>query len=69
MPESERERIFERFYRLPGETKSGAGLGLAICREIVRAHGGRIGVVPGPGGRGSEFFFTLPAAASEPPQS
>ena len=68
VPESERERIFERFYRLPGETKSGAGLGLAICREIVRAHGGRIGVVPGPDGRGSEFFFTLPTAVLNPSQ-
>ena len=68
VPEAERERIFERFYRLPGETKSGAGLGLAICREIVRAHGGRIGVVPGPEGRGSEFFFTLPAVNPDTPQ-
>ena len=63
VPTGERERVFEKFYRLPGEGKDGAGLGLAICREIVRAHEGYIGVVAGPDGRGSEFFFVLPAAA------
>lgn len=67
VPRAERERIFDKFYRLPGEPKEGAGLGLAICREIVRAHDGEIGVVPAPGGRGSEFFFTLPAVS--PPAS
>ena len=63
VPPAERERIFEKFYRLPGEEKDGAGLGLAICQEIVRAHGGRIGVVTAADGRGSEFFFVLPATA------
>ena len=60
VPVAERERVFEKFYRLPGESREGAGLGLAICREIIRAHDGRIGVTDGPGGRGSEFFFILP---------
>ena len=64
IPPAERERVFEKFYRLPGEPREGAGLGLAICREIVRAHDGQIGVVPGPDGRGSEFFFVLPAVAA-----
>ena len=63
VPPAERERVFEKFYRLPGEPRDGAGLGLAICREIVRAHDGHIGVVAAPGGRGSEFYFVLPAAA------
>ena len=63
VPAAERERIFDKFYRLPGESKDGAGLGLAICREIVRGHDGRIGVTVGPEGRGSEFFFILPAAS------
>ena len=61
VPPRERERVFEKFYRLPGEPREGAGLGLAICREIVRAHDGEIGVTAGPDGRGSEFFFVLPA--------
>ena len=64
VPMAERERIFEKFYRLPGEPREGAGLGLAICREIVRAHDGQIGVTAAPGGRGSEFFFVLPAVAA-----
>lgn len=42
IPPSERERIFEKFYRLPGETRQGTGLGLAICRSLVSAHGGSI---------------------------
>ena len=63
VPAAERARVFEKFYRLAGESKEGAGLGLAICREIVRAHDGEIGVVPAGARGGSEFFFTLPAAA------
>ncbi len=53
------EHVFERFYRVPGTNKSGAGLGLSIAREIVVAHQGEIGVISEPG-RGSEFFFVLP---------
>ena len=53
------EHIFDRFYRIPGTGKSGAGLGLSIAREIVMAHQGEIGVISQPG-RGSEFFFVLP---------
>ena len=63
VPPAERERVFDKFYRLPGEPREGAGLGLAICREIVLAHDGEIGVVAAPGGRGSEFFFQLPVAS------
>ena len=64
VPAAEREHIFEKFYRLPGEPREGAGLGLAICREIVRAHDGQIGVTTTAGGRGSEFFFVLSTAAA-----
>ena len=53
------EHVFERFYRVPGTNKSGAGLGLSIAREIVAAHGGEIGVLSTPG-EGSEFFFVIP---------
>lgn len=68
VPPTEREKVFDKFYRLPGEPREGAGLGLAICREIVRAHDGEIGVIAAPGGQGSEFFFTIPATTLvEPP--
>ncbi|MDB6094658.1 MAG: integral rane sensor signal transduction histidine kinase [Verrucomicrobia bacterium] len=51
--------IFDRFYRAPGQTKTGAGLGLAIAREIVVAHGGSIGGTSDPQ-RGTTFYFLLP---------
>ena len=53
------EHIFERFYRVPGTQKKGAGLGLSIAREITVAHHGEIGVISLPGA-GCEFFFLLP---------
>lgn len=52
-------RVFERFYRVPGESKPGAGLGLAIAREIVVAHGGTIACTAAPG-KGSDFHFLIP---------
>lgn len=42
IPPRERERVFDRFYRLSGTDVAGSGLGLAIVREIVRQHGGRV---------------------------
>ena len=56
-------RVFERFFRIPGQTKKGAGLGLAICREIVVAHGGSIACASAPG-LGCDFHFLLPADKS-----
>lgn len=50
--------IFEKFYRVPGSRPDGAGLGLAITREIVQAHGGRIDV-ESEIGRGTTFTFRL----------
>jgi signal transduction histidine kinase len=51
-------RIFAMFSRLGGET-DGTGIGLAVCRRVIEAHGGRIWVEPAEGG-GSAFSFTLP---------
>ncbi len=56
-------RIFDRFYRVPNQEKTGAGLGLAIAREIVIAHGGSIGCASEPG-CGAEFYFLLPLPAT-----
>ena len=61
-PESTR-RMFERFWRGdPARSSRGAGLGLAIARGLVEAHGGRIWA-ESRSGQGSRFTFTLPAAA------
>lgn len=51
--------VFDRFYRAPEQTKAGAGLGLAIAREIVVAHGGTISC-SSEVGAGTEFSFVLP---------
>jgi signal transduction histidine kinase len=61
--EAYQSRIFDRFFRVPGQTRSGAGLGLSIAREITVAHGGRIGVKSSPG-HGSTFYVVLNAADS-----
>jgi len=52
--------LFERFYRVPGRfSKSGTGLGLFICKQIVQAHHGRISVKTSPG-KGTAFRIELP---------
>ena len=51
-------RIFEPFVQV-GRKKGGAGLGLALCKEIVQVHGGRMGVYSRPG-QGTQFYMALP---------
>ncbi len=64
LPAGEEERIFEKFYQLGPGGLRGGGLGLAICRSIVEAHGGRIWAANRPGG-GAVFSLTVPLV--EPP--
>ena len=60
IPAEHLAHVFERFYQVPGSRRgSGVGLGLAIVREIVAAHGGRVEVASHPGA-GTTFAFTLP---------
>jgi signal transduction histidine kinase len=65
--ESDRERIFEPFYRPPGaaETGSGYGLGLALVRQIARAHGGEVRCLARAGG-GTELEVRLPLDGDGP---
>jgi len=63
IPREFQPRIFEKFFRLPGADAGGAGLGLFIARETVRAHKGDIGVDSAPGA-GTSIWFTLPAVES-----
>ncbi len=56
-------RVFERFYRVPGGRPGGAGLGLAIAREVVVGHNGQIEVASKPG-HGTTFTFRLPIAGT-----
>jgi signal transduction histidine kinase len=58
-------RIFEPFVQVPGGSGGGAGLGLAISKRLVEAHGGRLRVQSEPG-RGSTFTLTIPLAEEVP---
>jgi signal transduction histidine kinase len=67
IPPAEQRRVFEKFYRLdPNMTRGvgGTGLGLYICRELVRRMDGRIWVESPGLGRGSTFVVELPAASA-----
>jgi two-component system sensor histidine kinase KdpD len=67
IPAGEEERIFEKFHRIEtGHAVEGAGLGLAVCRAIVRAHGGRITAANRPDG-GALFRVSIPRGTDAPP--
>ena len=70
VPEAERERIFEPFYRLPGHAggRDGVGLGLALVRQIAHRHGGDVRCVAREGG-GSRFEVDLPGLRNSEPRS
>jgi len=59
------ERVFEKFHHVPRGTGGGVGLGLAVVRGVVAAHGGTVTAGSRPGG-GATFRITLPAASPPP---
>ena len=68
VPSGEAERVFEPFYRGAAARERGvpgSGLGLSLVRHIAEAHGGRVSVGAGPGGRGAAFTLHLPLTVVE----
>jgi len=63
IPEQERERVFERFYRVLDTGTEGCGLGLAIVREIALSHRAEVTLAAGAGGRGTLARVAFPRAA------
>ena len=66
VPEEHTSRIFERFYQVdPSRSDSeGTGIGLAICRHIIEAHGGHIRAESNATMNGGRFYFTIPVGVS-----
>jgi signal transduction histidine kinase len=64
IPPADRERVFELFVQLDASGE-GTGIGLAIVRRIITAHGGKVWIEEGIGGRGAAFCFTLPRVEGE----
>jgi two-component system sensor histidine kinase KdpD len=65
LPIGDEERVFEKFHRGSAVPGAGVGLGLAICRGIVNAHGGRMWAERRAGG-GAAFRFTVPIVGTPP---
>ncbi|HWM69635.1 MAG TPA: sensor histidine kinase [Steroidobacteraceae bacterium] len=62
IPEVERPRVLERFYRIPGSAAGGCGLGLAIVDEIARQHDARLSIESGAEGRGTRIRVLFPGS-------
>ncbi len=66
IPAAERERVFDRFYRLPGQEGLGNGLGLAIVKAVAERHQGRVGLGRSDRLGGLEIAVSLPPAPAAP---
>ncbi len=64
IPVPERERVFDRFYRVPGTATPGSGIGLAIVKAIADQHGARVELGSGADGRGLRARVQFPAAVA-----
>ena len=62
IPEADRQRVKQRFFRLPDSTGHGSGLGLAIVEEIAQLYGAAVSINSGAGGRGTRIVVRFPAA-------
>ncbi len=60
IPQGERSKVFERFYRIPGGSPEGCGLGLAIVREIAQGHSATVIANAGAGDQGTRMTVTFP---------
>jgi len=67
LPPADLKRVFEKFYRAPGARSGGAGLGLAICKGFVEAHGGTISAENRPTRGGARFTIRLPIVGAPEP--
>ena len=65
IPVAEQERIFDKFYRLPGSASGGTGLGLSVCRGLAQAHGGTL-VAHNVSTGGAQFVLRLPLGDRQP---
>jgi len=60
IPEAERQRVRQRFYRMPNSAGHGSGLGLAIVDEIAQLYGASMTIGAGTGGRGTRVMLQFP---------
>ncbi|MCK9258341.1 MAG: sensor histidine kinase N-terminal domain-containing protein [Azoarcus sp.] len=67
IPEADRERVFERFYRVLGSGADGSGLGLPIVREIAELHRATVSLSPNPEGQGTVAQVVFPRSQLQPP--
>lgn len=66
IPPEERSRVLDRFYRRPGTSPPGSGLGMAIVKAIADSHGARLALDDGPDGKGLAVSVAFPAAPGRP---